>query len=198
MSDWRSHLLALAHGINAPITGVTDVTGVIRLSDTGQITPPNPCHYVSYGYYASDQPMDREGHSPGVTTLAAEPAVEIDAEERAAMVQYCGGIPAQFAGAFGQLQVAPPAGCKSSRWLQAIDDAGYFLDRWGRDAKRLGWSAAEIIGPVHTSLAWALCGQHVVSLTVSAAMLSDGRVFHRACNASQAISRSERRGHGRR
>lgn len=196
MSNWRSRLLALARRINEPITGVTDVTSVTCPSDTGRIKPPNPCNYASYRYYASDKSVARDGHDPGVTRPAAELVMQIHVEERAAMAQHCGGIPAQYAGVFGQLQVAPPAGCDSGRWRQAIDDAGRFLDGWGREAERLGWSAAEIIGPPQSSLAWALSGQHVVSLTASAATCSDGRVFDRASDVTRVINCSAGRGHG--
>jgi hypothetical protein len=45
-----------------------------------------------------------------------------------------GGVPALYAEAFARMQVAEP-------YSPAVDDAGRFLDAWGSEAERLGWSA---------------------------------------------------------
>ncbi len=90
-----------------------------------------------------------------------------------------GGVPATFARAFALLQLAPPAGVSLDRWERAIDDAGVFLDAWGHEAERLGWTAPDVVGPGPHTLAWVLDGARVSHLTATTATLSDGRTFSR-------------------
>ena len=68
-------------------------------------------------------------------------------EERAALVEYGAGVPREWAEGFARLDLAqPPKGFDERRWRTLIDDGGKFLDRWGGEAARLGWSALDVFG----------------------------------------------------
>ena len=68
-------------------------------------------------------------------------------EERAALIEYGAGVPREWAEGFARLDLAsPPAGFDAKRWRTLIDDGGKFLDRWGGEAARLGWSALDLLG----------------------------------------------------
>lgn len=71
--------------------------------------------------------------------------------ERAAIVEEGARVPRAWAEAFASLDLVarqhyPEAGAR-----QLIDDAGWFLDRWGNEAARLGWSAVDVFGTERTS-----------------------------------------------
>ena len=102
-----------------------------------------------------------------------------EVNEREAMAVE-GGVPATFARTFAVFQLARPAGVSRDCWELAINDAGRFLDTWGHEAERLGWSAPDVIGPSRHALVWALNGARVTRLTTTTATLSDGRTFTRA------------------
>jgi hypothetical protein len=40
----------------------------------------------------------------------------------------------------------PSDGITQRRWQQVLDDAGRFLDQWGKPAHELGWTAADLFG----------------------------------------------------
>ena len=68
-------------------------------------------------------------------------------EERAALIEYGAGVPREWAEGFARLELAkPPTGFDARRWRTLIDDGGKFLDRWGAEAARLGWSALDVFG----------------------------------------------------
>jgi hypothetical protein len=98
--------------------------------------------------------------------------------ERTAMALE-GGVPTSYAEAFAALQLGCPDNVDEARWRQAIDDIAIFLDTWGLTADRLGWGARDVIGLrfMPAALAWALQGARAVTLTATAARLSDGRMF---------------------
>jgi len=75
------------------------------------------------------------------------PPVDDTFEERAALVEYGAGVPREWAEGFARLDLAsPPKGFDKRRWRTLIDDGGKFLDRWGAEAARLGWSALDVFG----------------------------------------------------
>ena len=99
-----------------------------------------------------------------------------------------GGVPAIYASAFARLQAQPPVEVPRDRWHQFINDAGRFLDRWGRQAEAFGWQPEELIGlDPHAPMArydrmgliWMLKGEYVVALTATEAKLSGGLTFYR-------------------
>jgi hypothetical protein len=56
-------------------------------------------------------------------------------------------VPRSWAESFARLNIADqPAGFRHEAWCQLIDDGGQFLDRWGMEAARLGWSALDVFG----------------------------------------------------
>jgi hypothetical protein len=68
-------------------------------------------------------------------------------EERAALVEYGAGVPREWAEGFARLDLAVPSkGFDPRRWRTLINDGGRFLDRWGVEAARLGWSALDVFG----------------------------------------------------
>ena len=40
----------------------------------------------------------------------------------------------------------PPKGFYGDRWHRIIDASGEFLDRWGTEAIRLGWTDLDVFG----------------------------------------------------
>jgi hypothetical protein len=45
------------------------------------------------------------------------------------------------------------------RWHQFVNDAGIFLDKWGREAEQLGWTAEDLFGlhsrvPMRDTIGW--------------------------------------------
>jgi hypothetical protein len=117
---------------------------------------------------------------------AAEP--DIDQDEREAIAIELGGVPVLYATAFAQIQANPPADVPRERWYQFVDDAGLFLDLWGCEAERLGWTSADLFGldPVkpmarydNMGVLWMLKGEAVLDLTAKSAKLSGGLTFYR-------------------
>jgi hypothetical protein len=84
------------------------------------------------------------------TAQGAERCPETDAadfEDRAAIVEYDGGIPRAWAEGFALLHPdRPPARVPLRRWKAVIDAIGTFLDHWAAKAAALGWEAADIFG----------------------------------------------------
>ena len=77
--------------------------------------------------------------------MEREPSADV--EERAAVVEYDGNIPREWAEGFALLDCAKcPAGVPAGRWRQFIEDAARFLDGWASRAAGLGWTTAEVFG----------------------------------------------------
>ena len=113
---------------------------------------------------------------------------KIDEAEREAIAIELGGVPAIYASRFARLQAQPPAEVPRDRWHQFINDAGLFLDPWGRQAEALGWRPEELFGldpdaPMarydRMGLIWMLHGETVIDITATAARLSGGLTFYR-------------------
>lgn len=146
------------------------------------VMPDSPGTYASGRLVTPVTPVSAAGlTSPTDVGDGQEASAGGDLDEREAMVLE-GGVPPAFARLFAVLQVARPVSVDETRWQQAVDDIGIFLETWGRSAVRLGWTAPEIFGPQFTpkALAWALAGCRVLSLTKAGARLSDGRTFTRS------------------
>jgi hypothetical protein len=113
-----------------------------------------------------------------VTQVALDETCDQDLiDEKAALAQQEGGVPALYARSFAVLQVVRPGQVDDARWQQVIDDAGRFLDQWGTQAKALGWSPADLFGS--KALTADLHGRPVCRMTAGAAFLVDGAVFNR-------------------
>lgn len=100
-----------------------------------------------------------------------------DLDERQAIAEVEGGILPLYSAGFACLQLTPPAGLSVPRWLQVVDDAGRFLDAFGRQAQAMGWRADDLFRP--DGLVQTLQGVHITKITTTTAVLSDGRTFKR-------------------
>lgn len=68
-------------------------------------------------------------------------------KERAALIEFGAGVPRAWAEGFARLDLATPAdGFDLDHWRTLIDDGGKFLDKWGTQAAKLGWSAEDVFG----------------------------------------------------
>ena len=106
----------------------------------------------------------------------SEPVDEDWFDERKAMAISLGGVPQRYAAGFAKLQAHRPDNVPSSDWLQALNDAGMFLDTWGSQAAKLGWSPADLFEWVPTGccgLIWELRGRQVVALTEDGAAIGE-------------------------
>jgi hypothetical protein len=96
-------------------------------------------------------------------------------EERAAIVEYDGGVPRAWAEGLARLDPnKPPGDAPTRRWQRFIDDCGRFLDSgWASRAAELGWGPLDLFGcnrerPFaridHMGLLWLVNGGAVVEL----------------------------------
>jgi hypothetical protein len=99
-----------------------------------------------------------------------------DDEERAAIVEYDGGIPRAWAEGFARLHPdRPPGDVPANRWVAFIDDVGRFLDGpVCAVAAALGWGPYDLFGADRdrpfaridqAGLLWLLNGDKLVELT---------------------------------
>lgn len=108
-----------------------------------------------------------------VTEIAGNVRECADVDERQAIAELEGGVPPLYSAGFARLQLTPPPGLSVPQWLQAVDDAGRFLDAFGQRAQSMGWQADDLFRP--GGLVQTLEGAHVTKLTATSAYLSDGR-----------------------
>ena len=121
-----------------------------------------------------------------------------DFEERAAIIEHCGGTPRQWAEGLAQLCcMRPPEDIPLKRWLAVVSAAGIFADKWARQAASLGWSVQEVFG-CHSGapitrvdamgllLAMSGAGVQLVELTADLAVFEVGRT-----RARQNLRRDE-------
>ena len=103
-------------------------------------------------------------------------------EERAAIIEFDGGMSRTWAEALARFDPAcPPCDIPPQRWLQFIDDCGMFLDDgWARCADRLGWEPLDLFGcdgakPLarvnRAGLLWLLNGRKLLAITADAAAI---------------------------
>lgn len=105
-------------------------------------------------------------HRDQLVKLLQEPL-----EERAAIVA-ANGVPEDWAQGFARLCTMPrPKQYDEKRWEQIINDAGVFLDKWGKQAQGLGWSSIDAFGVHHNRPTDAL---HCLGLVP---LLKGGRVI---------------------
>jgi hypothetical protein len=214
-TDRLQRLLAVAAGLKAPeapetpVTAVTPVTPVTGLG-YGSTTP------VTGSLVTGQKPPQLRGlrrlqaENAGshnrvfetvtlrVTPVTGSPVVPSDDwsdahGERAAIVEFDGGVPRSWAEAFARLDRArPPVNVPQRRWLQFIDDCGTFLDEgWPARAAALGWGPLDLFGCDRQrpwaridqqGLLWLLNGRRVVALTADTAIIETpggGRLVYR-------------------
>jgi hypothetical protein len=133
----------------------------------------NPANFSSLSRFS--RPTPAFSHPPDALD---EPAAR---EERAAIVEFEGGASRPWAEEFAKLCcMARPPMISEDRWQRAIDDGGRFLDRWGAEAERLGWQAADVFDASPTApaarydlagLALLVDGAEVVGIDADSAMI---------------------------
>jgi hypothetical protein len=103
-------------------------------------------------------------------------------EERAAVVEYDGGIPREWAEGFARLHPnRPPVDVPPRRWLQFVGDIGRFLDSdFATVASALGWGPYDLFGCDRdrpfaridcAGLLWLLNGDRLLALTEQTATI---------------------------
>ena len=66
---------------------------------------------------------------------------------RAVFLRVAPGVPAEWGEGLAALHLADPLeGFTLASWRQLLNDAGRFVDRWGSEAARLGWTALDLFG----------------------------------------------------
>jgi hypothetical protein len=108
-----------------------------------------------------------------------EPVHVADWEERAAHLEYDAGLPRSWAEPFARLLCSRPLGdFNPTRWQRVVDGALIFIDEWGAEAYRLGWTAEDILGLHATApaarndckgIAWLLERGRVVAIDANGA-----------------------------
>jgi hypothetical protein len=89
----------------------------------------------------------------------------VEIEERKAMAM--ASVPERYADAWARFQLQCPGGVSEERWRQAINDAGRFLNQWGKLADSFGWSPGDLFDVPRDAvkgLAWWLKGRTVSAL----------------------------------
>jgi hypothetical protein len=105
---------------------------------------------------------------------------EIDAlEERTAIAIELGDVPAEYAKDFARVQCLRLASVSDEDQTQAANDAGIFLDRWGKAALGNGWSSGDIFGLPNecgeAGLVWQIKGDAVAGIGVDGVFRIKGR-----------------------
>jgi hypothetical protein len=127
-----------------------------------------------------------EPPEPPRTTLGGQ--IDIGEDERRTLAIPLGNIPPAYADGFSELLARAPAAVPTERWHRTLRDAVEFLDLWGEEAARLGYSPEELFGldPVvpltrydRMGLVWLLRGASIVSLTATEARFSGGLAYRR-------------------
>jgi len=123
--------------------------------------------------------------------------------ERAAIMEYDGGLPREIAEGLATLcAIPPPVECTREQWTIHVDAAARFADNWGAHAIAQGWTRGELFGldpatPLarHDNRGLAVSlhrDDRVISITESeAAVLSTGdavRKHHRRIHSERAVS----------
>jgi hypothetical protein len=99
---------------------------------------------------ASDGELARLAELAGghpLTSNSNLPVDLVDFEERAAIVEYDGGYPREWAEGLARLSTMPrPERYTAPAWEALVNDAAVFLDRHGAEAMRLGWGVLDCFG----------------------------------------------------
>lgn len=130
------------------------------------------------------------GTPPGVSGTRWDAA---DIEERTALVAEVGEVPDVYAASFARLMQEIPAGVPVPRWQQFVNDAGLFLDLWGKQAAALAWTPDDLFGmdpaaPLarydRLGLLWLLQGRAVRLIDANSATIAGGLVYRRTAQCS--------------
>jgi hypothetical protein len=132
MSDLRNRLLRVFAGMAKD--GVTGVAGVTTAK------PPKSGGYTGYSGYTA-------ANTTRATGSAAKVISSVEREEPAVAERGGGAIPAEWTKRIALLKSREPRlGMSPLHWSQFVRDARRFLEEWGAEAARLGWSAEDLFG----------------------------------------------------
>jgi hypothetical protein len=159
-----------------------------KIAQTRVPEEPSKPSKAPFEGFEGDRGRSVSPNLPSALVVGATVVPEIDEAEREAIAIELGGVPGIYASEFARLQAHAPPEVPIDRWHQFINDAGIFLDQWGCEAERLGWSAEELFdlhpdAPMarydQMGLIWMLKGERAVALTATEAKLSGGLTFYR-------------------
>jgi hypothetical protein len=138
-ADLVAKLQSAMRGVVPPKAGVAGVVGVAGVSAT--CSKPLKLQRLLTLRVKNDKVPN--GKIRGVVgDVAAPPEPEkAELEERKGMAM--DSVPEPYLDAWARLQVQKPMRVSDADWRQAIDEAGRFLDQWGRLAVKLQWTAGE-------------------------------------------------------
>jgi hypothetical protein len=154
-------------------------------------------HEEALATSATSSGKTRVADVASVAAALSEPHVDNwsdNQEERAAIIEYDGGAPREWAEALARLDLStPPRDVPPKRWVRFIDDCGNFIDNgWARRAAELGWTAFDLFGcdrskPFarigRSGLLWLLDGRQLRALTAETALINtasgSGLTFYR-------------------
>jgi hypothetical protein len=103
------------------VPGVTHVTECLVTPRNPTVTPVTPVTC-----------QNRHSRNQLVTVTAAPDEFSVDLEERAAVIEYDGGVLRSWAEALARLDpIRPPCNIPPTRWLR-------FIDRWVREQGAFG------------------------------------------------------------
>ena len=92
------------------------------------------------------------GRGRRLSAITAITATEVEAAERAAIIEYDGGVPRVLAGALACMETQTgPSWCKAKRWQAALDAFAHIIED-GTASRTLaaGWELRELIGVSRT------------------------------------------------
>jgi hypothetical protein len=150
----------------------------------GQVNSLNSFLSVGGGAGVGTVPALRPENLPAEPPAAAPDGDQVidDLEERAAIVEYTGNIPRQWAEGFARLDPdRPPADVPPRRWRRFVDDVGLFLDSpFCAVAAALGWGPFDLFGcdrnrPFarldQSGMLWLVNGDRLIMLAEDTAMI---------------------------
>lgn len=92
-------------------------------------------------------------------------------------------IPIAYLDTWARLNCQRPMRVSETEWRLALDDGGRFLDAWGNEAAKLGWTAGDLFNVPRDGrrggLIWFLAGEKVEAFGLEDVRFSDGRTIER-------------------
>ena len=164
-----ARLRLVMQGNSTTKTGVAGVTGVARYARKGpELRQLRPLR-LEKGKAGKDVVAGVIG---GV--IAPNGPDEVEVDERAALA--ADSVPAVYLKGWARLQCQKPRDVSDEQWRLAVNDAGLFLDRWGSEAAKAGWTAGDLFDTA-AGLVWFIGGATVEAFGSDHARLSDGGRF---------------------
>jgi hypothetical protein len=154
----------------------TTFATTVQNAQNVQNSQPEPC-FEHFDRSEHDTVSFADPPATKATSMATERAARAWGEaeaERAAIVQFEGSIPRDWAEGFARLVPdRPPGDVPLRRWQRFVDDVGLFLDRWAAHAAVLGWGPRDLFGCDRdqpfaridkAGLLWVLNGNRLIML----------------------------------